>query len=165
MIMARFILWLSFSFCAGGISFAQSLDPLLPACAGTDFTSGIAMLSFSVGEPAIESWLLPTRGLTEGFQQPNLLLATQYPPSPVRLSLQVWPNPFSETLQVSAPSECGPLKLSVIQALGVCLETHQLSDCSDGCTLPMGHLSAGSYFIQIVDQNEVVWGNWKMIRL
>ena len=91
-----FILILSISMI--GIS-AQSLSPSVIALAGGLEKSPTGMtLSWTIGEPIIETLQTENSSLTQGFQQPNLQASTGFEDASFDYSLRTFPNPASTEL-------------------------------------------------------------------
>ncbi|HXC03292.1 MAG TPA: gliding motility-associated C-terminal domain-containing protein [Bacteroidia bacterium] len=65
------IIGMLFVWCAGAQ--IQSLSPVLIGSAGGYATTGTLSLSFSVGEPVIQTEQSATLNLTQGFQQPSVV--------------------------------------------------------------------------------------------
>ncbi len=102
---------LSFSLCR-----AQSLSPTVVATQGDYFTSAGGSVSWTLGEIMGETYSSASNKLTQGFQQPKLLV-TAVPYIEEESSISLFPNPFSYSLTVIA-SGAKQSHLQVFNILG-----------------------------------------------
>lgn len=153
--MKRFILAL---FCISLYfpNFSQSLQPLVLASGGGfAFLSDSAFcLSYTVGESVIESLVLPSGSLTQGFQQPDKVVKiTQVETlSPAEWGLSVYPNPAHNNLMLDISAYRGRnLTAMVWNAAGqVVIMPTGLSD--PVTRLDISFLPSGYYLIRFADQ-------------
>lgn len=93
------LLLILFVFSVTGL-FAQSVSPQVIATAGNYSENGGISLSWTLGEPVIETATGTGVILTQGFQQPdyNIVVVEHIPAS--NLDVNVFPNPTSGNLQI-----------------------------------------------------------------
>ena len=137
-------------------NFFLSLQPLVFASGGGfAFLSDSAFcLSYTVGESVIESLILPSGSLTQGFQQPDKVVKiTQVETlSPAEWGLSVYPNPVHNNLMLDISAYRGrDLTAMVWNAAGQVVImpiglNNQLT------TLDISFLPAGYYLIRFADQ-------------
>ena len=89
----------AFSFCR-----AQSLNPTVVASQGDYFTSAGGSVSWTLGEIMGETYSSANNKLTQGFQQPKLLVTAVQTIEAVS-SVSFFPNPFSYSLIVNVDSK------------------------------------------------------------
>ncbi|MCB0683669.1 MAG: hypothetical protein KDC32_22625, partial [Saprospiraceae bacterium] len=88
----RKLLMLFLSLLSAGWLHSQSLAPEVIASAGEHFATANAQLSWTVGEPVIETYTGSTAQLTQGFHQTNLTVVAVNDPT-AAFQVSVFPNP------------------------------------------------------------------------
>jgi hypothetical protein len=79
--------------------YGQSLSPSVIALAGgLEKTPSGMTLSWTIGEPVIETLQTENIYLTQGFQQPNLQVSTGFEDPAFDYTLRTYPNPTSTEL-------------------------------------------------------------------
>jgi hypothetical protein len=145
----------------------QSVQPDLLSTAGDVFTSPSSMLTFSVGETAVASHLTGPDWLTEGFQQPRLIVDAVPDEEVAQQDIQVtvWPNPFAEKLFLKVTGIQGRINASFIAMNGILISESDFINCEENCFIPTENLPAGTYFLLLSDAQGNRFGKWKIIRL
>lgn len=103
--------------CRGNTAIAQSLARSTIGSAGTSVEANNIQLDFSVGEAAVISLESPEIVLTQGFQQSERII-TGIDELPISVSLRVYPNPFSETLEISMKGAALSFYIALYDATG-----------------------------------------------
>ncbi len=147
--MKNFILILFAAFSVE--AFSQQTTPQVIATGGNTSQQSNAQISYTIGEPVIQTATDGTTILTQGYQQPhyNITLLPQY--QNTLPNITIFPNPTSDQLQISFDSE-KELKANILllDAAGKQIQKNNIT------TLPkstvsynMQSFAAGKYFITI----------------
>ena len=138
---------------ASGTCFGQSTSPQVFSTSGGEGTSGTSRLTWTIGEPMIETISSGGPTLTQGFQQPWADIHTDVPLATEPGSgIAVYPNPTRHFVHVVyAEAPLGD-RYELRNALGQLL----MQDRVQGSTtdLDMTDLASGSYYLRLLnDQN------------
>jgi hypothetical protein len=129
---------------------AQSVSPSVLANGGGSGQTADAQVSWTIGEAFTTTVGAGNVQITQGFQQPALLV-TGIGPDPVsNLVSKVYPNPTQATLYVDLDGQVGsPLVFELIDAQGRSLwqETHQSAQTT--LSFDLSHLAAGNYVLRV----------------
>ena len=80
---------------------AQSISPQVFSTTGDYYTASTSSLSWTMGEPLIDTYSNSQSMLTQGFQQPSFSLTTDIiDASELKLDIEVFPNPFNYFLTI-----------------------------------------------------------------
>lgn len=90
---------ISFLFISAGL-LAQSVSPQVIATAGNYSEAGGISLSWTLGEPVIETAVSTDVTLTQGFQQPDYTLVVIEHTPAASLDVNVFPNPTTGNLNI-----------------------------------------------------------------
>jgi hypothetical protein len=127
---------------------AQSISPQLWTTAGTANSTSGYMLSYSIGEPLIETYANSDFVITQGFQQTDTILITNTMKMMSNTS-RVYPNPFKDIINVETHDNA---ILSVINVTGeTLLRTESLHKGMNQVSLST--LASGLYTIRITESN------------
>jgi hypothetical protein len=111
-----------------------------------------ASISFTIGEPVIETFQTPDNTLTQGFQQTKLIVTGIDMVESTDFSLNVFPNPTQNNLNIHVTSE-KPLQLQVqlfnINGALLFEEKHKQNPVQ----LDMKFLPPGNYLLRVSDEN------------
>ncbi len=88
---------------AGLIASAQSISPEVIATAGDHYEAGNVQLSWTIGEPIIETVSAGNNIITQGFHQTELTITSVEENNLSNLDVSVYPNPTSDRVVVSIP--------------------------------------------------------------
>lgn len=151
----RVILFFSLITCAfSNRLFGQQLQSELVGAAGDSFQGASAALTWTLGEPIVETFgNAPT--IDQGFLQ-NLVSATPvYERKGIKFSLNIYPNPVSRylTLQFDPPA---PFQLDLYDLLGRHLLSAELNETIQ--QIDLTNLDAGIYLLRLSDGEGVVAG-------
>ena len=82
------------------ISLCQSDMQKVVSSSGNHFNNGIIQLSFTIGEPIINTLSGTTTNITQGFHQSNHLIVSVEEKNP-NLDIKVYPNPIGDKLYIN----------------------------------------------------------------
>jgi hypothetical protein len=152
---------------SGTLAFTQKLSQqvLLPA-AGVIYTGGISY-SQTIGETAVELISSTDYVLTQGFQQPRLILLPGNPPSGT--GVKAYPNPVVDFVTVELFGETGrSFRIMVINISGTIVYSEDLFFSERYWhirEIPVGSLSPGLFFIRIMSKDGVINRSFKIEKM
>jgi len=136
---------------------AQDLSPTVISTAGKDLVSGEYRLSFTIGEIAVTTLKSSNNILTQGFQQPpNLYLSDIKNNSAIDVSINVYPNPTQDIVNVSITDISPNATYSIYvfnnfgQLMTVPYENIQHSEGTN-FTIDLTNFARGNYFIRVIN--------------
>ena len=161
--MKRFIAVVAL-LCAGQFVFGQTIEPDVYATSGSVYSGSNAQLSWTMGETMIASFNTGSVQLTEGFQQPNLVITAL--DNPVDLQVEVFPNPTMEDLFIQFPPESGTdFRLELINVSGQVLLNELVIEGEIRHELDMENISQGTYFLRVISENNQHVQSFKVQKL
>jgi len=139
---------------------AQSLSPQVIASAGDYFDNGTVSLSWTLGEPVIETYTSANLILTQGFQQPELLTVGIGSVKKDDLFANLYPNPTFKTIKLDLKySNSSTLIVQLLNTLGQIIKTENfdvVKNQINNYQLDLDGLSAGMYQIRLTDNGKLV---------
>lgn len=128
----------------------QSLSPEVIATAGEHFATANAQLSWTLGEPVIETYAPGggTAQLTQGFHQTQLTVVAVNEPV-AAFPVLLYPNPTTALLTVEAPESPQAFGLELLDGSGRLL--HRLPAAAPAAprTLDLSGYAPGLYLLQL----------------
>ena len=153
-----------FSYCS-----AQSLIPTVVSSQGDYFTSSGGSVSWTLGEIIGETYSSANNKLTQGFQQPKLLL-TAVENTNSSISISIYPNPTSASVMIefndSAPIAMGT-KLQMYDVHGnMVLESPIINSNPDGYrgVIDLRTLADGMYVANIINSENNTKQSYKITK-
>ncbi len=133
--------------CAVQVCFAQTTATELLATSSGYSSDATASLSWTVGEPLIETGSSVNNFLTQGFQQPHSLVISSIDniTNETRATIAAYPNPGTSTVYISSSGN-EPLMLDVMDLTGRKLFSMNLIGKNDN-EVNMADYAAGKYFL------------------
>ncbi len=142
--MMQNVIFLSlFLFISTGIT-AQQVIP----SAGTHATGINAQLTWTIGEPVISTISGSRLQLTQGFNQGNLTISAIEPFIISGIVINVYPNPFSETLQIELTGYTNEAYFYIVTDVNGRIIKNGLID-QNLQSIDMNRLAQGVYFLMI----------------
>lgn len=138
----------------------QSLSPQVFASAGNYFDNGTFSLSWTLGEPIIETFTTVNIILTQGFQQPYLTPVGIGTLSREDSYVKIYPNPTYNIVRVDLRyGKSGQLELQLINGLGQLIRSDQLNvekNQQNNYYFDISDLAAGVYHLHLFDKDGIV---------
>lgn len=161
--LMRKLLMLFLSLLSAGWLHSQSLAPEVIASAGEHFATANAQLSWTVGEPVIETYTGSTAQLTQGFHQTNLTVVAVNDPT-AAFQVSVFPNPTAGTVSIEAGEPGVLTALSLFDAGGRLLALRQSLPQHTQHTLDLSGYPAGTYYLQLQAKGQNATQTFKIIK-
>ncbi|MFL5765005.1 MAG: T9SS type A sorting domain-containing protein [Bacteroidia bacterium] len=127
--------------------FAQSLSPDVISSSGNSFSDGTSQLDWTLGETATSSFATPGNIVTQGFQQPELLVTAINAISDP--SISAFPNPTSNILNVKITDPEHTI-IELYTTEGRLLQSS--TAISKDVLIDMSTYAAGTYLLVIKEQ-------------
>ena len=131
--------------------------------AGASATGVGVQLSWTLGEPVIETFTGTSAILTQGFHQSKLTVTAIDPKLYPELELSVYPNPVSSSLRLQITGERpGKLTYSLYNAEGKALVQKSVESFPE--TINMELFTSGSYFLKVFRDINMPVKTFKIIK-
>lgn len=173
----------SICFCFAMASQAQSISNNVIASGGTTLTSGNVTLEYTVGETFTNTLSSTNNSITQGFHQPNILVARmasneakneseignetadkQITDNSIAFHFDVYPNPATDFVNVRIneipESKC---VLILSDETGRVITSKQISDVET--QIDFTQLASGKYFITVKTEDGKVKESFKVIKV
>lgn len=145
------------------LAYTQSLSPEVISSSGAHFSSAGTQLSWTIGEPIIDSYAAGANKLTQGFHQTFLTVTSvsEYAPD---IAIKTFPNPSSDAvfIQIDAPSS--DFRLELFDVLGRSLQKFQASNTSL-IELDISEYAAGNYLLRISNTDNAPLKTFKIQKI
>jgi len=120
--------------------------------AGDFHSTGTHSVSWTLGEPVIDTWSASGTVLTQGFQQPILVSVSIYENPDLNYAINAFPNPTSDFLNLEVSSgNLNSMWYYLFDVTGKLLDSRQI--VSEHTEIVFSHLPAASYFVKILENN------------
>jgi hypothetical protein len=144
----------------------SSLRPEVFATAGDHFATGSAQISWTLGEPVIETYA-PAGGsaqLNQGFHQTNLSIVAADDPL-ATLQVRVYPNPTSSWIRFEAHSDAPAFGITLSDAQGRILLSQAATALQDQPhTLDLSDYSPGVYLLHLFSQDGKSYQTFSIVK-
>lgn len=141
-------LLLFLSLMSGAWGYGQSLGPEVIATAGEQASGSTAQISWTLGEPVIETFSGNSAILTQGFHQTNLMI-TALEDLAADFRVRVYPNPTAAQVQVEAPEAPTAFSLELTDATGRTLQTEAEASQFATRSLDLSGYAPGWYLLRL----------------
>lgn len=145
---------------------AQSTtSPSVLASSGGDGSSSTHQVSWTIGEPMIETYSTTNHQLTQGFHQTNLTI-TPIIKINTHLTITAYPNPTSSsvTIEIDPTERPENLQLSVSDCLGRKLFQKQLSTSSNAHQIDLTNYPLGIYLVNLINEDNQTISTYQIIK-
>lgn len=141
------ILFAAFSFEA----FAQQTTPQVIATGGNISQQSNAQISYTIGEPVIQTATDGTTILTQGYQQPHYNITLLPPYQNTLPNITVFPNPTKDHLQLTFDiAKETKVIISLFDAVGKQIQKQSYQALpKNTLNLPMQQVASGKYMLTI----------------
>ncbi len=134
------------------------------SASGDFFTNSNGSISWTMGEPISESFVVNQKVLSQGFQQSSQNYTAISIITNTNL-LSIFPNPFDEIIHLQNQTEEKELMLSLYdEKMALVKKTTIQTGFSNESTITFLNLEAGIYFLHIQSQNGKVNSMQKLIK-
>lgn len=136
---------------------AQSLTPFVIGSSGGHYSNGNVILSFTVGEPVIETVESGDFILTQGFQQPELtIVGVREHERAAQFNVRAFPNPTMGKVYIEVTSESNStIRLELYDAIGKLVQQPLSADLINDkhvFELDLTRYATGVYFVRLMNK-------------
>lgn len=147
----------SLCFVFGCFALANAQSAIVPV--GGNASSQTGSVSYTVGQPAIQTVSDGTYSVSEGVQQPYEIQTVgvdEYPT--ITMNALVYPNPTADRITLEIPDETlmqfSSLKVGVFNSNGQLIATHQVQGTHS--EFDLSSLAAATYYLRVIDGKKTV---------
>lgn len=140
-------------------SFGQTISQDVITTTGESVTNSAGYLSWSIGEPVIETDSSSDSYLTQGFQQPGLVIVSSIDNFNNSDGITVYPNPVTTSLYIKHDQEQA-IQIDLVDALGRLVLKSTLSGQQN--SIDLNSFAAGMYFLRVYDSNNKLISSLKV---
>jgi len=120
------------------------------ATAGSTLSNSNGSMSFTIGEGVTKTFSRGDKAITQGFQQPNLLVSMINEAKDIGFTISAFPNPTSDIIKLSIDrEEVEGLEYMIFDFNGKLLKKKNIE--TSETEVPFLELQNGIYIIKIVD--------------
>lgn len=150
--------------CSHNLCLAQSVEPEVYATSGDHYTGTNAQLSWTIGEPVIETVSNTNNIITQGFHQTSYDITSIKENPDLGYNISVFPNPVSNTLQINISSavDNSNLQIELMDITGKILINEKIAGTIITYQLNMREYAPGSYFLRITNKKEQLINSYKI---
>jgi hypothetical protein len=133
--------------------FAQSVAPEVVATAGDHYSNVQGSVSWTLGEIATETYSAAGKQLTQGFQQPHLII-TGVKENLTSSKINVYPNPVKDLLVVDMNNlQSGTYSMELYDAAGklVSKTIQEKGNAAQSVTIGMSGITNGMYYLNVIN--------------
>lgn len=138
-----------------GVTFgvnAQSIEPEVVASSGTHFSNGTTQLSWTIGEPVIDTYDNGSNILTQGFHQ-TLLTVTGIQETEAQLEgVSVYPNPVDYLLNVKFEVNQSNVSAMLFDPSGRMISSEQIQSGTTQHQMDLSGISNGTYLLRLMTE-------------
>ena len=147
-----------FLICSFTVCTAQSITPTVIATQGDYYSSSGGTVSWTLGEVVTETATASGNILTQGFQQPKLMISTNVSNPEPLLSVTPYPNPVLDKLILDfSNSTSGNYTLEIFDMQGKKLSNENFSFLSSSVkqhTLSFSNYANGFYVLTVINSDK-----------
>lgn len=129
---------------------AQSITPEVIAAAGGHYTAGNAQLSWTIGEPVIETVQAGGNIITQGFHQTMLTVTSIDEENLGNIDVSIYPNPTSDRVIISIPENANDFTLELYDVNGQLVMSKQMTRNQNQTQLDVSQLATSYYMLRLV---------------
>lgn len=144
---------------------AQSLTPQVIASAGSYFDNSNVSLSWTLGEPMIETYTSSNNILTQGFHQPELLTVGIPTVLAYNTYMNIYPNPTMNYVTFDMKyGNNATINIDIVNNLGQVVSSQSMNvqkDQMHSQIINLNQFASGMYQIRVTDKGQLV-NNYKI---
>ena len=158
--MKKFLILVAFLF---GISQYGQVSILKSSIdsGGNIAQNGTVKMVYTIGEVVVKENTNGTLHISEGFIDPETLKPLGLENYSILKGVYVYPNPTSDFLKINFENE-SHYKISIYDIQGKQTQEYQLSNLEN--TINLESLSSGNYVLLIVDTQNQLFTNYKLLK-
>lgn len=140
----------------------QEVTPEVIAASGDAFKTAGSQVSWTLGEVVTATHKAGSSVITQGFQQPGLVVEVGYTDPLVKLSIDVYPVPATGFVTVSFQEMTEPLTVALYNMNGALLQSQPVN--SSKIQFNLTGLPAAEYIIRILAAENTLIRSYTIIK-
>ena len=143
------------------ISFAQSTTPEVISSAGDHFANSNLSISWTIGEPIIETHSTGTTTITQGFHQGlyTIIAVEEQFQQPV---VNIYPNPTVDYINIEIKNQDNNnFQIILYDELGKVLVNKKYSEIQQ---INLSQYAKATYFLKLVDTKNETYNSYKVLK-
>ena len=144
-----------------GISYSQSTTPEVISSAGDHFSNSNLSISWTIGEPIVETHSVGTATITQGFHQGlyNIVSVEEQLLEPV---ISIFPNPTTDYISVEIKNQGeNAYEVFLFDNLGKVLVSKKYSGIQQ---INLMQYAKAMYYIKVVDVKNKTYNSYKIVK-
>lgn len=147
------------------IAYSQSIELFVVASSGDYFQGTNATLSWTLGEPAIETYSNDNNILTQGFQQSNYIIEIVNEMSNNSFYINVYPNPSNDFITIQCENSQKDIVIELFDMNGKKLLSQEMPATETQEQLNLHEYAAANYFLRISTKNGELLKTFKIMKV
>ena len=144
--------------------FSQDLNPEVIATSGEYFSGANGSLSWTIGEPVIETVTGVNAILTQGFQQNTYIVVAIEDMQDAHFQISVYPNPASDLINIHLNVKSYVI-IELMDIQGKKLSCEKVAANTTLKQLNLNNFAIGSYILRITDTNGNLLKSYKIEKM
>ncbi|MCK5840123.1 MAG: T9SS type A sorting domain-containing protein [Bacteroidales bacterium] len=147
--------------------FSQSLSPEIIASAGDYFVGSDASLSWTIGEPIIETVSADGITLTQGFQQTYYTVLAIQDNDTDTYDVRIYPVPARDFINIEITSSVSPanLKLELFDVMGMRVYENFIESTIFHEKIQLSHYQTNMFFLKITNTTNQQVKTFKILKV
>lgn len=145
-------------------TFGQFVTPDVVASAGDHFTGTEAQLSWTIGEPLVDTYINGNEQVTQGFHQTHLTITVIIDHNDKDFNAKVYPNPVRYTLNIDLDEPANGLQVILRDALGKPVLREEFNGLSR-IRLDFNNYSPGVYYLHLINNDMTFSRLYKIVKI
>ena len=138
-------------------AFSQQITPQVVATAGNYTQNGGYSVSWTLGEPVVQTASNGGTTLTQGFQQPSYNVVSVTPGKIDGFEVNVYPNPASDFIVVDwTANDKDMLYISLYDVAGKKISEQSYSAKQDKVSINLSQLASAQYLLEVKDKDNSI---------
>ncbi len=144
--------------------FTQDLNPEVIATSGEYFSGANGSLSWTIGEPVIETVTGVNAILTQGFQQNTYIIVAIESMQDAHFQISVYPNPASDLINIHLNVQSDVI-IELMDIQGKKLSIEKVEANTTLKQLNLNNFAIGSYILRITGTNGNLLKSYKIEKI
>ncbi len=145
------------------IAYSQSIELSVISTSGEYFQGTNATLSWTLGEPVIETYSNGNAILTQGFQQSNYIINSINNLTADAFQINIYPNPSTDFINIDFSQKPTCLYIEMFDLLGKQILKKELVNLNE--YIDLTNLAASEYFLKITTKEGKIIKTCKIIKV
>jgi hypothetical protein len=134
------------------------------ATSGDTYENGTASLSWTMGEPVVDTYENQDAQLTQGFQQPTYTIVGIYERENLDISIKAYPNPAVDYVNILVTdSKSEKRTIHLLDASGKLIANYVMTESKQ--KVDLSHLPVSNYLLIVSDTNGEMLKTFKVQKI